>query len=167
MSSDLEKQKVPPPDDSLRRRITANDGEAGRHVHNLGRNESLDFSRQDVNYSHFAGRIAGNQLFTLSPDSPEYQELKQRIPDAIAASTWREVMDLRAFKERRLWEMAVIEGLGVCLQVWSSGTLGRALVPLGTVFESGPLVPISVACVIQFISISIFTFALGLLDAEV
>lgn len=78
----------------------------------LGRNEALHFSQHDVNYSRFAGRIGGNQLFSISPDSPEYEELKERFPDATATSTWREIMDLRAFKERRLWEMAMIEGLG-------------------------------------------------------
>ena len=160
--ADPEMQKIPPSDNSLGSRKTMAEPEATRHMHSLGRNESLNFSRQDVNYSHFAGRIAGNQLFTLNPDSPEYQELKERIPDAVAAPTWKEIMDLRAFRERRLWEMAIIEGLGVTMQVWSSGMLGRALVPLGAILETGPLVPISVACVIQFISISIFTFALGL-----
>lgn len=130
-------------------------------MNRLGRNESLDVSRQDVNYSHFAGRLGGNQLFTLTPGSAEYEEVKERIPDAISASTWREIMDLRAFNERRLWEMAIIEGMGVCLQVWSSGCLGRAIAALVPTFSSGPLAPIIVAAVIQFITISLFTFALG------
>jgi hypothetical protein len=158
---DPEKQQPPSTESSgslkFRKTATAPGGRRG----SLGRNEHLESGQQNVNYSHFAGRIGGNQLFTITSDSPEYEETKERVPDAIVAPTWREIMDLRAFKERRLWEMAMIEGLGVCLQVWSSGSYGRAIVPLGASLSTGPLVPICIACVVQFITITLFTFALG------
>lgn len=158
--SDPEMQKIPEPEQPPPRfRKGMSNPEPTRGT--LSRNDTLDFSRHDVNYSHFAGRLGGNQLFTLATDGPDYEETKERLPDAVAAPSWREIMDLRAFRERRLWKMAIIEGMGVCMQVWSSATLGRALVLLAPAFSSGPLVPISVACVVQFISISIFTFALG------
>lgn len=120
-----------------------------------------DHASTDVNYSHFAGRLGGNQLFILTSQDPQYEQTKERIPDAVAASSWREILDLRAFKERRLWEMATIEGIGVALIVWSSGLVGQALIPYGAILTSGPLAPISLAAVVQFITISLFTFGLG------
>jgi hypothetical protein len=70
-------------------------------------------------------------------------------------------MDLKPFAHRRLWEMALLEGIGTGLLVWSSALLGRTLVPLAAVFASGPLWIICVAAVIQFFSITLFTFTLG------
>jgi hypothetical protein len=116
---------------------------------------------EDVNYSHFAGRLGGNQLFTLTSEDPQYEQTKGRLPDAVVSSSWRDIMDLRAFRERRLWEMAIIEGIGVALQVWSSGIVGQALVSYATVLTTGPLVPISLAALVQFLTISLFTFGLG------
>jgi hypothetical protein len=121
----------------------------------------VGFANHDVNYAHFAGRLGGNQLFTLTTDDPQYEQTKERIPDAVVASSWREIIDLGAFKERRLWEMAVIEGIGVSTQVFCSGIVGQALVSYATVLSTGPLVPVSLAAVVQFLMISLFTFALG------
>jgi hypothetical protein len=120
-----------------------------------------EYPMHNVNYSHFVGRLGGNQLFTLTSDDPQYEQTKERVPDAVATSSWSEIMDLRAFKERRLWEMAIIEGIGVALQVWCSGIIGRALISYGPVLTTGPLVPVSLAALVQFLMISLFTFGLG------
>lgn len=63
----------------------------------------------------FAGRIGGNQQFTVSRDDPEYEKIKSETPDAITDVTWSEMCGLRGFREPEIWRSALIE-------LW--GTLG-------------------------------------------
>ena len=61
----------------------------------------------------FAGRVGGNQHFTIEADTSEKDSLLQRIPDAAPYLTWRESFDLRPFREVELWKQAAVEGYGM------------------------------------------------------
>jgi hypothetical protein len=69
----------------------------------------------------FAGRIGGNQEFTLAPDDASFSDVVERVPDAAATFSWRESVRLEAFADVELWKEAVIEGVGTGLQLFLAG----------------------------------------------
>lgn len=70
--------------------------------------ETLAMNNKQRNPS-FAGRIGGNQQFTVSRDDPEYERIKSEIPDATADVTWREIFSLQGFWQPEIWRSGLIE----------------------------------------------------------
>lgn len=60
----------------------------------------------------FAGRVVGNQHFTIEADTVKKDDLLKRIPDAAPYLTWGECFDLKPFGELELWKHARVEGCG-------------------------------------------------------
>jgi hypothetical protein len=60
----------------------------------------------------FAGRIGGNQEFTLDKSDPDHGRILKEIPDAAPFCTWKASFDLSQFKQLNLWKAAFIEGWG-------------------------------------------------------
>ena len=109
-----------------------------------------------INFQPFAGRIGGNQLFT-SVDSA----ITSKTPDAKVTATWPEILDLRGFTSWALWQTAIIEGVGMLLQVYMSRLVGFSVVPLVDATSVGAVLPVTYAAVFQFIMITLFIFTLG------
>lgn len=65
-----------------------------------------------VNDRPFAGRLGGNQQFTVDPNDPDQESLLERVPDAAPAVHWRDVFSLVPFRDPYLYKAAVIEGIG-------------------------------------------------------
>ncbi|EXJ74292.1 uncharacterized protein A1O5_02588 [Cladophialophora psammophila CBS 110553] len=68
----------------------------------------------------FAGRLGGNQEFTVDRSDPQNEELLKKVPDAAPNLTLRESFDLRGFREVELWKAALIEFVGTFIFVWAS-----------------------------------------------
>lgn len=62
----------------------------------------------------FAGRIGGNQEFTLDRSDPNNEELLKKVPDAAPNLTLEEAFDLRGFTEIGLYKASLIEFMGEC-----------------------------------------------------
>lgn len=111
----------------------------------------------DLNSHPFAGRIAGQTQFTLRPseyvgDEPE---------DARQNATWKQILDLRGLRDTGLWKNAILEGFGLCLQVFIAGLVAAGLIPLVSATAVGPLIPIGIAAIFQFIVVTLFILAAG------
>ncbi len=61
----------------------------------------------------FAGRLGGNQEFTLDRDDPENVELLKRTPDAAPNLTLKEAFDLNGFRQIGLYKASLIEFTGM------------------------------------------------------
>jgi glycerol uptake facilitator-like aquaporin len=61
----------------------------------------------------FAGRLGGNQEFTLDRNDPSNQELLRKVPDAAPNLSLKEAFDLRGFREIGLWKASLIEFVGM------------------------------------------------------
>ncbi|OAL28203.1 hypothetical protein AYO20_09531 [Fonsecaea nubica] len=68
----------------------------------------------------FAGRLGGNQEFTLDRSDPQNEELLKKVPDAAPNLTLKESFDLRGFREVELWKAAMVEFVGTMIFVWAS-----------------------------------------------
>jgi hypothetical protein len=66
------------------------------------------------NHFPFAGRIGGNQEFTLDQSDPNSKRILKEIPDAAPFVTWKASFDLNQFWQINLWKAALIEGWGEC-----------------------------------------------------
>lgn len=110
-----------------------------------------------LNSQSFAGRIGGNQLFALSTSDFVGNEPADAHQDA----TWKQILDLRGFRDTQLWKKAFIEGFGLCLQVFIAGIVAAGVTPLAPATSVGSLVPVGVAAITQFIVITLFVLAAG------
>jgi hypothetical protein len=62
--------------------------------------------------SPFAGRLGGNQEFTVDRSDPQNEELLKKVPDAAPNLTLEEAFDLNGFREIGLWKASLIEFIG-------------------------------------------------------
>jgi hypothetical protein len=60
----------------------------------------------------FAGRLGGNQEFTLDRSDPQNEELLKKVPDAAPNLTLKEAFDLGGFREVGIWKAGLIESIG-------------------------------------------------------
>ena len=111
-----------------------------------------------LNQQAFAGRLGGGQLYTFPPST---QHLKNESPDAYRDASWRAILSLESFKSKPIWKMAMIEGVGTCVQTALSAYFGIALVPSATETSVGPIFPVALASIGQVFLISLFIWALG------
>ena len=109
----------------------------------------------------FAGRIGGNQEFTVAPGSSEFELLTETVPDAAANFSWAQSFNLRAFADPDLWKEATIEGVGSCLQQYIAGLYSIGLHPVLTETAIGPVLPATYGAICNFLLISLFIFAAG------
>lgn len=77
----------------------------------------------------FAGRLGGNQAFTLSEDDPNYDEKLRSTPDAGSGLTWKESLDLNGFRDVELWKQAMLECWASSMLTWVTGLLGFTFAP--------------------------------------
>ncbi|PSN67864.1 aquaporin-like protein, partial [Corynespora cassiicola Philippines] len=109
----------------------------------------------------FAGRIGGNQEFTLSPSDASFVSIISKVPDAAASFSWAQSFSLRGFADVELWKESTIEGVGSCLQIYLSGLIAVGLGPAGTATSLGPITPAIFGAITNFLLISLFIFAGG------
>ena len=105
----------------------------------------------------FAGRIGGNQEFTISP----YDASFTKTPDASAIFSWKSSLSLLAFADPELWKQSCIEGVGTCLQVYISGLVSAGLGNIGVSTSLGSVAPAAFGSVVTGILVSLFIFGGG------
>jgi hypothetical protein len=103
----------------------------------------------------FAVRLGGNQEFTSDDAS------FTRIPDAAASFSWKPSFHLQAFADVELWKASLIECVGICLQVYTSGLVSAGLDPLAKSASLGPVAPAAFRRIVNVALISLFIFAAG------
>lgn len=82
-------------------------------------------------FSHpFAGRIGGNQEFTVDKNNPEEAHLLEKTPDAAPFVSWRDSFNLHQFGQVDLWRAAVIEGWGACMLTFLTVVIAAGLGPV-------------------------------------
>lgn len=106
----------------------------------------------------FAGRIGGNAEFTVTPDDASAYS---KIPDTAAAFSWAQSFYFSALEDIELWKEAVIEGVGTCLQVYTSGLVAAGLGPLVKATSLGPVAPAAFGALVNWVLISLFITAGG------
>src|ERR1700748_383820 len=109
-----------------------------------------------INIQPFVGRIGGNQLFTTTDTS-----VSANVPDAKRTPSWRELLDPQGFVEWSTWKNAIIEGIGIALLVYMTGLVTTGIVPIASSSPLGPIIPVSLAAVFQFVVLTLFIFTLG------
>ncbi|ETI25992.1 hypothetical protein G647_02769 [Cladophialophora carrionii CBS 160.54] len=118
--------------------------------------------------SPFAGRLGGNQEFTVDRSDPQNEELLKKVPDAAPNLTLQEAFDLNGFREIGLWKASLIEFIGTLLFVYASAwdslspntpppLPSETLGPFNRVSFIGPLV----ANVINAILLALLIFSFG------
>ncbi|KAF1844555.1 uncharacterized protein K460DRAFT_246560, partial [Cucurbitaria berberidis CBS 394.84] len=105
----------------------------------------------------FAGRIGGNQEFTVSADDASFT----KIPDAASSFSWAQSFSPSAFADVELWKESIIEGVGTCLQVYLSGLVSVGLGPLVLATSLGPVAPAAFGSIFNGILIALFIFGAG------
>ncbi|KAK7185413.1 aquaporin-like protein [Paraphaeosphaeria sporulosa] len=107
----------------------------------------------------FAGRIGGNQTFTISPADADFLSITAKTPDAAPLFTWRSSFALSAFATPDLWKEATIEGVGTCLQVYLAGlyAVGLSSSDAGI----GRVAGVAMGSVANVFLISLFIFGAG------
>src|SRR5438128_1745526 len=91
--------------------------------HELRQRKGQREHRLSVASRPFAGRIGGNQEFTLDPCDTSFTSTLEKLPDAGSIFTWKQSFSFRAFADIELWKEAFIEYVGTCLQTWLSGLI--------------------------------------------
>jgi hypothetical protein len=109
----------------------------------------------------FAGRIGGNQEFTLDPDDASFRSVVSKVPDAAATFSWHASFHLRGFADVELWKEATIEGVGVCLQIYIAGLYAIGLGPAVTATSLGPITPAAFGSIANMLLITLFIYAGG------
>lgn len=90
----------------------------------VGTSSGIDDTK--LRNTSFAGRIGGNQQFTVSRDDPDYDKIKSETPDAVANVTWKELCSLRGFREPAIWKSGLIE-------LWGAlGAINRSVLSIAT-----------------------------------
>lgn len=128
--------------------------------------QSMDNSSHE-GYS-FAGRLGGNQLFTLDRHDEATRKLLAKEPDAAPGMSLKEQFDLRPFRTAGLWKAAIVEGVGTMLLVFLTGWANLSLDVLPEPFTAryGPfnnaayLGP-AFGGLSNFLILTLFTFAFG------
>ncbi|EUC40762.1 hypothetical protein COCMIDRAFT_30348 [Bipolaris oryzae ATCC 44560] len=105
----------------------------------------------------FAGRIGGNQEFTVPADDAS----TNLLPDAAAVFSWRQSFSSRAFADIELWKESFIEGVGTCLQTYLSGLASVGLGSLVTATALGPVAPAAFGSIVTGTLIALFIFGAG------
>ena len=105
----------------------------------------------------FAGRIGGNQEFTVDPSDASLTDKK--LPDAGPIFTWGQSFSLHAFADVDLWKAAFIEYVGTCLQTYLSGLASIGLGEFTTKTSLGPVAPALFGALTNLLLISLFIFA--------
>lgn len=106
----------------------------------------------------FAGRIGGNQEFTVSPADSDFTSIVAKTPDATPLFTWRSSFTLSVFASPDLWKEATIEGVGTCLQVYLAGLYA---VGLSSQADISTVTAVAVGSVANVFLISLFIFGGG------
>ena len=114
----------------------------------------------------FAGRIGGNQEFTLDPDDASFKSVISKVPDAATKFSWEQSFYLRGFVDIELWKEATIEGVGTCLQVYLAGLYAVGLGPAGSATSLGPITPAILGSIANFLLITLFIYAGGPVSGE-
>src|ERR1700753_694419 len=114
-----------------------------------------------INSQPFVGRIGGNQLHAVSQTDPDYEKLQETNPDAVQSPKWKAILSLRPFKDVHLWRNACLEGVGLCCWVFIAGLVAHGTAGLSTATSLGPILPVAIAAVVQFLIITLFIFCLG------
>lgn len=109
----------------------------------------------------FAGRIGGNQEFTIDPDDASFHSVISKVPDAAATFSWKQSFRLDGFADVELWKEATIEGVGTCLQIYIAGLYAIGLGPAGTATSLGPITPAAFGAIANFLLITLFIYSGG------
>ncbi|OCK74855.1 MIP transporter [Lepidopterella palustris CBS 459.81] len=109
----------------------------------------------------FAGRIGGNQQFTVSPENAEFDKITAKAPDAAANFSWKASLDLRGFSDTELWKQATIEGVGTGLQIYLSSLYSLGLFAALPETSLGPIVPAALGSVTNAVLLPLFIYAGG------
>jgi glycerol uptake facilitator-like aquaporin len=59
------------------------------------------------------------------------------------------------------WQYAIIEAVGICLLVFITGLVNAGVVPKVSVTSLGPIIPVGIAAIFQFVVLTLFIFTLG------
>lgn len=114
-----------------------------------------------ANTRPFAGRIGGNQEFTLTPDDSSFITVTEKAPDAAAGFSWRQSLSIAGFSDTELWKQATIEGVGTCVQIYIAGLYAIGLIPATTATSLGPIVPAAIGSFMNFLLIALFIYSAG------
>jgi glycerol uptake facilitator-like aquaporin len=125
------------------------------------RTSSTPISPSNINSQPFVGRIGGNQLHAVSQSDPDYEALQESNPDAVQSPKWRGILSLKPFRDVHLWRNAAIEGMGLCLWVFIAGLVAHGTANLSAATSLGPILPVGIAAVVQFLFVTLFIFSLG------
>lgn len=136
-------------------------GVAEEVVPTAGRSRALSVPEMPsrINTQPFAGRIGGNQLFTVSSHDLDTQPPKQS--DAVRAATWGALLDPRGFLDPILYRNAGVEGVGLALQIFIFGLVTAGIGPLVDATSLGIVTPVMIAAILQIFLITLFTYAAG------
>lgn len=136
----------------------------------LVRSRSLEGLRQRKNHHNhgpsvasrpFAGRIGGNQEFTLNPSDASFDSTVKRVPDAGTTFTWKQSFSVHAFTDLELWKESICEGVGTCLQIYLSGLYAIGLGDSTTHTSLGPVTPAAFGAIANTFLITLFIYAGG------
>lgn len=93
-------------DDLEKSNIGDGSGQRSRKTPSSGRKHNAP------NSLHFAGRLGGNQAFTIDPKDADNASILADEPDAAPGMSLKQQFDLRPFKSIGLWKVAMVEGFG-------------------------------------------------------
>jgi hypothetical protein len=141
--------------------MTAPDVEQGNHQSNDGirQRKSKKDGTLSIASRPFAGRIGGNQEFTVSPNDSDFHSVISKQPDAAAEFTWAQSLGLHGFVDLELWKQATLEGVGTCLQNYLAGLYSIGLAPAITETSLGPVTPAVFGALANVLLISLFIFS--------
>lgn len=114
-----------------------------------------------VSKYNFAGRIGGNQQFTISPLDPSYANVISKLPDATSKFTWKQSVSLRSLGDVDLWKQALLEGVGTCVQMYLAGMYAVGLGKIVDKTSLGPITPAAFGSIANVLLISLFIYAGG------
>ncbi|KAM0715336.1 hypothetical protein Q7P37_008834 [Cladosporium fusiforme] len=114
-----------------------------------------DRRQASVSELPFAGRIGGNQEFTVSEDSAKGREILKKQPDAAPLYSINDSLNPNGFLVYDNYRMAVVEGFGSCLLVFVSGAGASGL----TILDAPPMAITLFAALLNFVTLSLFIFA--------
>lgn len=124
-----------------------------------GRALSVPETPKHVNTQAFAGRLGGNQLYTVTSREADDEQVKQS--DAIRAASWKTILDPRGFSDPILYRNAGVECVGLALQVFVSGLMAAGVGRIADATSLGVVTPVLIASIFQIIQITLFIFAAG------
>ncbi|KAJ9610556.1 hypothetical protein H2200_005333 [Cladophialophora chaetospira] len=128
---------------------------------------ALSRRRRGTLSTPFAGRLGGNQEFTLDRSDPDNEELLKKMPDAAPNLTLREAFEFGGFRELGLYKASLIEFVGSMIFVYASAwnslspdipppPPSNTLGPFNRVYFIGPLVANTINAIL--LALLIFSF---------